>query len=45
MFVSVKILFKKKTFFSYRQDKEASTDINGNDDDPSPRYEPTDENK
>ncbi|CAF0847835.1 unnamed protein product [Rotaria sp. Silwood1] len=26
-------------------DKEASTDINGNDDDPTPRYEPTNENK
>ncbi|CAF0988171.1 unnamed protein product [Rotaria sordida] len=26
-------------------DKDASTDINGNDDDPTPRYEPTDENK
>ncbi|CAF3855729.1 unnamed protein product [Adineta steineri] len=25
-------------------DHEASTDINGNDDDPSPRYEPTNEN-
>ncbi|CAF0981869.1 unnamed protein product [Adineta ricciae] len=26
-------------------DHEASTDINGNDSDPSPRYDPTDENK
>ncbi|CAF4928359.1 unnamed protein product, partial [Rotaria sp. Silwood1] len=26
-------------------DKEASTDINDNDDDPTPRYEPTNENK
>ncbi len=31
--------------FSSPQDKDASTDINSNDDDPTPRYEPTNENK
>ncbi|CAF3407738.1 unnamed protein product [Rotaria socialis] len=30
---------------SENYDKEASTDINSNDDDPTPRYEPTNENK
>jgi hypothetical protein len=29
----------------FEQDRDASTDINGNDADPSPRYEPSNENK
>ena len=39
------LFIRMPIYFVVYQDAYASTDLNGNDDDPMPRYDPTNENK